>query len=124
MINFDDEEVRWWMREVERVVQVMQFNWKEVTVANVVRELSDVYGAQGTPPSDVLHEMCEYYLLRYSDPFDGLGNVPTNLKILTEFGKSALLKAVTAKSKLLKAHAAELDVYIKAKYGSDVIPNS
>ena len=114
MINYDDESVRWWMREVEHVVQVMQSEWEEVTVKSVVRELCDVYGVQGTPPSDELHEMCEYYLLRYSDPFEGLGDVPSDLKILTKTGMSALLKAVTTKSNLYKAHAAELDAYVKA----------
>ncbi len=124
MIDYDDEGVRWWMREVEHVVQVMQSEWEEVTVKSVVRELCDVYGVQGTPPSDELHEMCEYYLQRYTDPFDGLGN--TNYfdpKVLTESGKSALLKAVTAKSELLKSHALELDAYLaQLQQGSNVNP--
>ena len=120
MIDYDDEEVRWWMREVEHVVQVMQSEWEEVTVKSVVRELCDVYGLQGTPPSDELHEMCEYYLQRFSDPFDGLGYFPSDLKELTESGKSALLKAVTAKSKLLREHAANLDDYVKTKFGDNM----
>ena len=37
---------------------------------------------------------------------------------MTESGKSSLLKAVTAKSKLLKAHAAELDAFVEAKFGT------
>ena len=117
MIDYDNEEVRWWMREVEHVVQVMQSEWEEVTVESVVRELIDVYGVQGTPLSDDLLEMVEGFLQRYSDPFDGLGDVPSDLKFLTESGKSALLKAVTAKSKLLKAHAAELDAHVKTVFG-------
>ena len=117
MIDYDDEETRWWMREVEHAVQVMQSEWGNVTVESVVRDLHEVYGVQGTPPSDELHEICEYYLQRYNDPFDGLGNVLFDLKILTGSGKSALLKAVTTKSKLLKAHATELDAYVKTVFG-------
>ena len=117
MIDYDNEEVRWWMREIEHVVQVKESQWEEVTVESVVRELIDVYGVQGTPLSDDLLEMVEGFLQRYSDPFDGLGDVPSDLKFLTESGKSALLKVVTAKSKLLKAHAAELDAYVKTVFG-------
>ena len=121
MIDYDDESIRWWMREVEHVVQVMQSEWEEVTVKSVVRELCDVYGVQGTPPSDELHEMCEYYLQRDTDPFDGLGDTSVDLKVLTESGKNGLFTAVTAKSKLLKEHAAKLDAYAKAVFGDDVI---
>jgi len=124
MIDYDDESVRWWMREVEHVVQVMQSEWEEVTVKSVVRELCDVYGVQGTPPSDELHEMCEYYLQRFSDPFDGLGNTSVDPKVLTESGKSALLKAVTAKSELYKAHAIKLDAFLEQwQQGNDAEPN-
>jgi hypothetical protein len=116
MIDFDNEEVRWWMREIEYIVGVMQPSWEEVTVDNVVRELHDLYEGTDYVPDD-LPEMCDYYLQRYSDPFDGLGAVPSDLKFLTESGKSALLKAVTAKSNLLKAQAAELDAYINTVFG-------
>jgi hypothetical protein len=117
MIDYDNEEVRWWMREIEHVVQVKQSEWEEVTVESVVRELSDVYGVQGTPLSDDLLEMVEGFLQRYSDPFYGLGDANMNLRGLTESGKNALFTAVTAKSKLLKAHAAELDAYVKTVFG-------
>jgi hypothetical protein len=113
MLDYDDEAVRWWMREVEHVVQRLQSDWKEVTAESVVRELIDVYGLQGTPPSDELHEMCKYYMKRYNDPFDGLGDVHSDLKGITEYGKNALLQAITAKIKLLKSHALELDSYIE-----------
>ena len=117
MIDYDDESVRWWMREVEHVVQVMQSEWEEITVKSVVRELCDVYGVQGTPPSDELHEMCEYYLQRFSDPFDGLGYADMDIWGVTEQGKNALFAAVTARSRLLKTHAATLDAYVKDKFG-------
>ena len=113
MIDYDDEEVRWWMREIEHVVQVKQSEWEEVTVESVVRELIDVYGVKGTPASDDLLEMVEGFLQRYSDPFYGLGDTNMNLRGLTESGKNALLTAVTARSKLLKSHAAKLDDLLK-----------
>ena len=111
MVDYDNEEVRWWMREIEHVVQVKQSEWKEVTVESVVRELSDVYGLKGTPLSDDLVEMCGNYLRRYNDPFEGLGEV--DLHVLTEVGKKALFTAVTAKRERLKLHAAELDAFLK-----------
>ena len=117
MIDYDNEEVRWWMREVEYMVFEMQSSWREITVEGVVRELHDLYEATGLGVSDDLSEMCDYYLQRYSDPFDGLGDVPFDLNFLNESGKSALLKAVTAKSKLLKSQAAELDAYVKTVFG-------
>ena len=117
MIDYDNEEVRCWMREIEHAVQVKQFEWEEVTVESVVRKLIDVYGVQGTPLSDDLLEMVEEFLQRYSDPFYGLGCASMNLRGLTESGKNALFTAVTAKSKLLKAHAAELDAYVKTVFG-------
>jgi hypothetical protein len=117
MIDYDNEEARWWMREIEHAVQVKQFEWEEVTVESVVRKLIDVYGVQGTPLSDDLLEMVEEFLQRYSDPFYGLGCASMNLTGLTESGKNALFTAVTAKSKLLKAHAAELDAYVKTVFG-------
>ena len=118
MIDNDDEDVRWWMREVEYMTDAMQSTWEEVTAQSLARELHVWYELPGTVASEELLEMCDYYLQRYSNPFDGLGWVPSDLKILTESGKSALLKAVTARSKLLKAHAAKLDAYIKEKLES------
>jgi len=116
----DDEEVIWWMHEIAYIVRVMQSSWKEITVQSVARELHDMYDPPGTTPSDELLEMCEYYLRRYSDPFDGLGSAPSDLKFLTESGKSALLKAVTVKSELLKSHVLELDAYLeKLQQGSN-----
>jgi hypothetical protein len=113
MIDYDNEEVRWWTREIEQIVCEMQSSWEEVTVEGLTRELFDRYELSGTAKSEEILEMCEDYLKRYSNPFDGLGNVPSDLKFLTESGKNAALKAVTAKSKLLKSHASELDAYIE-----------
>ncbi len=121
MIDYDNEEVRWWMREVEQIVYELQSTWEEVTVKSLTRELFDRHELSGTAKSEELLEMCEDYLQRYRDPFDGLGEAPTDLKILTEYGKCALLKAVTAKSKLLKSHASELDAYVKAMFDDSVI---
>ncbi len=100
MIDYDDEEVRWWMREVEYIVFEMQSSWRKITVESVVRELHDLYEATGLGVSDDHPEMCDYYLQRYSDPFDGLGDTNVDPKVLTESGKSALISAVTAKSEL------------------------
>ena len=113
MIDYDNEDVRWWMREIEHVVQVKQSEWEEVTVESLTRELYDRYKLSGTAKSEELLEMCEDYLKRYNDPFDGLGAVNSDLKFLTESGKSALLKAVTAKRERLKLHTAELDAFLK-----------
>ncbi len=105
------------MPEIAQMVREMQSDWDEITVQSVAMELHNRYDLPGTKPSDELIKMCDDYLGLYSDPFAGLGDVPFDLKILTESGKSALLKAVTAKSKLLKAHAAELDAYVKTVFG-------
>jgi len=121
MIDYDDEEVRWWMGEIVYIVSVMESSWREITVESVVRELHDMCEAAGMGVYNELPEMCDCYLQQYSNPFDGLGDVPSDLKILTESGKSDLLKAVTTKSKLYKAHAAELDAYVKAMFGDSVI---
>ena len=113
MIDYDDSEVTWWMHEIEYIVRVMQSSWEEITVQSVAMEVHDWYDQPGTAPSDELHEMCEEYLRRYSDPFDGLGDVHSDLKFLTESGKCALLKAATTKSRLLKSHAKTLDAYLE-----------
>ncbi len=109
-----------WLRLViEDVVARMQSEWKELTAQNVATEVIDG-GNQGTITSDELLEMCEEYLQRYTDPFDGLGDTSDDLKVLTESGKNALFTAVTTKSKLLKEHAAKLEIYAKAKFGDKV----
>jgi hypothetical protein len=116
MIDYDDAEVSYRLQEVDYVVRQKQSVWEEITVESVARGVHNFYGKDDTAPSDWILELCDYYLQRYTDPFDGLGDVPTDLKILTESGKCALLKAVTAKSKLLKSHASELDAYVKAMF--------
>ncbi len=120
MIDYDNEEVRWWMREVEQIVCELQSSWKEVTVESLTRELFDRYKLSGTAKSEELIEMCEDYLKRYNDPFDGLGGIRSDLKGLTESGKNALLKAITAKSELLKSQASELDAYVKDNLGDSM----
>jgi hypothetical protein len=120
MIDYDNEEVRWWMREIEHIVCELQFTWKEVTVESLTRELFDRYKLSGTAKSEELLEMCEDYLKRYNDPFDGLGDVHSDLKFLPESGKNAVLKAITAKSRLLKSQASELDAYAKNKFGDSM----
>ena len=113
---FDKYEY-WWDYEIEDTVTEMQNEWKEITVRTVAMEFLTGYNQVNVPPSKDLLEACDNYLKRYTDPFDGLGDVASDLKILTETGKSALLKAVTTKSKLYKAHAAELDAYVESKFG-------
>ena len=104
-----------WMRLViEDVVARMQFEWKEVNIQNVAKEVIDG-GNQGTITSDELLEMCEEHLQRYSDPFYGLGDISVDPKVLTESGKNALFAAVADKSKRLKAHTAKLDAFVKDK---------
>jgi hypothetical protein len=121
MIDYDDSEVSWWMHEIEHTVREIQSSWDEITIQSVAMEIHNRYDQPGTTPSVELLEMCDDYLRRYNDPFAGLGDINVDLKILTESGKNALFTAVTAKSKLLKGHAAKLDVYIKAKFGDSVI---
>ena len=106
-----------WLRlAIEDVVARMQSEWTELTAQNVAIEVIES-GNQGTITSDELLEMCEEYLQRYSDPFYGLGDINVDLNVLTEHGKNALFTAVTAKSELLKAHAAKIDAYVIAKGG-------
>ena len=66
MIDYDNEEVRWWMREIEHIVCVLQSTWEEVTVERLIRELDDMYELSGTAKSEELLEMCEDYLKRYN----------------------------------------------------------
>ena len=113
MIDIDDDKVIWWMHEIEIAVFQMQNSWEEVTVESVARELHVLYELPGTTASEELFEMCDYYLQRYSNPFHGLGYLPPDLNFLTESGKSAVLKAVTVKSELLKSHVLELDAYLE-----------
>lgn len=111
-----------WLRlAIEEKVKEMQAEWKEVTAQNIAMELTDMDCVPGPISSAELLETCEDYLRRFSDPFAELGFVPDDLKILTESGKNALFKAVTAKSNLYKAHAVELDTYVKAMFEDDVI---
>ena len=110
-----------WLRLViEDVVARMQSEWKELTAQNVVKEVFDE-GNQRSITSDELLEMCEEYLQRYSDPFHGLGDAKIDLRELTKQGRNTLFAAVTARSKLLKAHAAELDNYVMANFENDGI---
>ena len=109
------------MREVEQIVYELQSSWEEVTIESLTKGLFDRYKLSGTAKSEELLEMCEDYLKRYNDPFDGLGDVHSDLKFLTESGKNAALKAITAKSKLLKSQASELDAYVKDKFEDSVI---
>ena len=95
---FDKYEY-WWDFEIEDTVAEMQKEWKEITVRTVAMEFLAGYNQENVTPSKDLLEACDNYLKRYTDPFDGLGYVPTDLKILTESGKSALCKAMTTKSK-------------------------
>jgi len=117
MIDYDDESVKWWMHEIEYIVRDLQFSWEEITVDRVMRELDDLYELSGTELSDEVHEICEDYLQRFNDPFDGLGDVHGDLLPLTKSARNAMLKAVTAKSDLLKSHAAELDAFVEAEFG-------
>jgi hypothetical protein len=117
-----DEYEYWWDCEIEDSVTEMQYEWKEITARTVAMYFLAGYNQVNVPPSKDLLEACDNYLKRYTDPFDGLGDVASDLKILTETGKSALLKAVTTKSKLYKAHAAELDAYVKAHFGDKPSP--
>ena len=113
MIDYDNEEVRWWMREIEQIVYELQSIWEEVTVESLTKGLFDRYKLSGAAKSEDLLEMCENYLKRYNDPFDGLGDVDIDLHVLTEVGKKALFTAVAAKRERLKLHTAELDAYLK-----------
>ena len=119
MIDYNDSEVMWWMHEIAYMVRVMQSSWKKVTHQSVAMELHNFHDLPDTTPSDELLEMCEEYFQRYSDPFLGLGDTKIDLRVLTNQGRNALFSAVTARSKLLKAHAAELDAYIMANFENE-----
>ncbi len=111
-----------WLRlAIEEVINEMQAEWKEVTAQNIAMELTDQGNVPGSISAAELLETCEDYLRRYNDPFAELGFVPKDLKFLTDSGKSALFKVLKDKSSLYKAHAAKLDVCIKAVFGDDVI---
>jgi hypothetical protein len=116
-----DEYEYWWDYEIEDSVTEMQYEWKEITARTVAMYFLAGYNQVNVPPSKDLLKACDNYLKRYTDPFDGLGDVPSDLKGITESDKNAALKAITAKSKLLKAHAAELDAYVKDVFGDSVI---
>jgi hypothetical protein len=116
-----DEYEYWWDCEIEDSVTEMQYEWKEITARTVAMYFLAGYCQVNVPPSKDLLKACDNYLKRYTDPFDGLGDVPSDLKGITESDKNAALKAITAKSKLLKAHASELDAYVKAMFEDSVI---
>jgi hypothetical protein len=104
-----------WLRlNIEDAVSSLQSLGVELTAQSVARFLIDD-GYQGKLTLDKLLEVCEEYLQRYSDPFYGLGDINVDLNVLTEHRKNALFTAVTAKSELLKAHAAKIDAYVIAK---------
>jgi len=110
-----------WLRlAIEEKISEMQAEWKEITAQNIAMELLEMGNVPGKTTSDELLETCEDHLRQYSDPFDGLGDINADFEVLTESGKHALFTAVTARSKLFKAHAAKLDAYAKAKFGDDV----
>ena len=122
MIDYDDGDIRYWLHQVECVVRQMQKDWKDITVESVARELHDMYGGlSDLIESDLLLEICGDYMDRFSNPFDGLGDTEVDIDILTESRKKALFTAVTAKSNLLKEHAAKLDAYVKAKFGDNIL---
>jgi len=111
-----------WLRlAIEEKVIEMQAEWKEITAQNVAMALTDEDNVPGSISAAELLETCEDYLRRYNDPFDGLGDTNVDLEVLTESGKNTLFTAVTAKSNLYKAHAVELDAYVKAVFGDDEI---
>ena len=110
----------WLKLAIEEKVSEMQAEWKEITAQKVAMELTDEGNVPGSISAAKLLETCEDYLRRYNDPFDGLGDTNVDLEVLNESGKNALFTAVTAKSKLLKEHAAKLEVYAKAKFGDGV----
>ena len=52
----------------------------------------------------------------YNNSHIEVGCLPNDIEALNESRKNDLFSALTAKSKLYKAHAAELDVFVEAKF--------
>ena len=52
MIDYDNEEVRWWMREIEQIVYELQSIWEEVTVESLTKGLFDRYKLSGAAKSE------------------------------------------------------------------------
>ena len=120
MIDFDDDETQWWMREIDSAVNTLQFLWDEITVDSLMSELNSMYELSDTMLSDEIFEMCETYLYqRFNDPFGGL-YAPMEISEFSRInqrGKVALFKALATRRKLLKAHIAEVDAYVKTVFG-------
>ena len=110
-----------WLRLViEDAIFLMQYDWNELTAHNIAKELLDSEDVPGSVTPDDLLKACEYYLNLYNAPHIGVGCLPNDIRALNESRKNDLFSTLTAKSKLYKAHAAELDAYIESLFGEDV----
>jgi hypothetical protein len=107
-----------WLRLViEDVIFEMKYSAKEITALNVAMEALTQGNVPGTFSTEYLLEACDGYLERYNDVFTDLGYVPYDLNDHNESGENDWAIAARSKSKLFKAHAAEMDAYVKAELG-------
>ena len=109
----DLTELIWLRLIIEDVIFVMDYCKTEITALNVAMEALSEGNVPDTISTGQLLEACDGYLARYKDVFTDLGYVPYDFNDLDESEK--ILNPFTArpKSKLFKAHTAELDVHVK-----------
>ena len=115
--GMSDDDVELWQVIVDAVAD-LGCGWEEITALDVAKKALDQDNLSGSISFDELLEECEDYLrFQYNNFFAELDFAPDDLKRLTESEKDNLFNTITAKSKLYKAHAAELDAYVKSMFG-------
>ena len=110
-----------WLRLIiEDVIFLTGYDWNELTAHDIAKELLGSKNVPGSVTPDDLLKACEYYLNLYNNPHIDVGCLPNDIEALNESRKNDLFSALTAKSKLYKAHAAELDAYVKDNLGDSM----
>lgn len=119
--GMSDDNIWLWQVIVDAVAD-LQGGWEEITALNVAKKVLDHGNLSGSTSFDELLEECEDYLqFQYNNFFAELDFAPDDLKGLTESEKDNLFNTITAKSKLYKAHAAELDTYVMSMFRDSAV---
>jgi len=114
-----------WLRLIiEDVIIHMKYSTKETTALNVALEVLTEENLPGKFSIDDLLEACDCYLKAYSDVFADVGYVPYDFFGHVESGKIGLVNAIPIKSKLFKAHVAELDAHVKSMLGDKLLDST
>lgn len=114
----DLDDLIWLRLIIENVIFEMKHETlEEITALNVAKEVLTKGNLLGTISTGHLLEACDGYLDRYNEIFSGLGYVGYDFNDRNELGEYYLGRVSRSKSKLFKAHTAELDAYLKQGSG-------